>query len=133
MQTIAVLGDFHFEQADQTIFEAARSQLIGWEPEAVFQLGDLGGYTHCGSWQSFQEGHALLNGFDRPFYTLLGNHDLEGPEYATDEQSIAAWLRRFGYQRPYYMVDLGSAIAICLSTTSFRANPASHHEVRLGC
>lgn len=132
MQSITVLGDLHYELADRETFLAARRQMIDLAADAVFQLGDLGGYSHCGSWQSFEEGLDFLAGFDRPFYTLMGNHDLEGAEYATDEQSVAAWCQAFGYQRPYQMVELGSAIAICLSATSCRSNPASHHEVRLG-
>ena len=132
MQSITVLGDLHYEPVDRAEFVAARRQMMDLAPDAVFQLGDLGGYSHCGSWRSFEEGRDLLEGFERPYYTLMGNHDLEGAEYATDEQSVAAWCEAFDYARPYQLVDLGAALAICLSSTSFRANPSSHHEVRLG-
>lgn len=129
--TLAVLGDIHYEADEAADYRRARAQIAGARPQTVVQLGDQGGYSHCGSWQSFMEGFELLSGFERPFYTLLGNHDLEGAEYASDEQSVAAWCRAFGYERPYQAFDLGPALGICLSTTSFRANPGCQHEVRI--
>jgi len=130
-RAIAVVGDLHYEPhlADQ--FVAARRQLIGLQPDAVFQLGDHGGYSHCGSQQSFDEGLAFLSGFKRPTYTIIGNHDLEGAQFARDDQSIAAFCQTFGLERPYYTIDLGDVLAVCLSTTAFRTNLASHHEVHL--
>ena len=130
-QTIAVVGDLHYEPDQNPEFVAARQQLTTCGLDAVFQLGDHGGYSHCGSQQSFDEGLDFLSGFERPFHPILGNHDLEGREFERDEQSVAAWCRTFGLKRPYYAVELGETLAICLSSTSFRSNPFSHHEVRL--
>lgn len=129
---LAVLGDLHYETTQDELFRSARSQILDHLPDAVFQLGDHGGYSHCGTRLSFAEALDFLSGFDRPFHTLIGNHDLEGPEYATDAQSVAAWCQAFGRETPYYTVDLGDALAICLSSTRFRGNPACHHEVYLG-
>src|SRR6185437_11229774 len=128
---IAVLGDLHYEPEQNPQFIAARKQLSGCGLDAVFQLGDHGGYSHCGSQQSFDEGLSFLSGFELPFHTILGNHDLEGAEFETDEQSLAAWCRTFDRQRPYYAVELGQTLGICLSSTGFRSNPYSHHEVRI--
>ncbi|HEX4132403.1 MAG TPA: metallophosphoesterase [Pirellulales bacterium] len=130
-ERIAVVGDLHFEPCDAEAFDAARRQLLARRPGAVFQLGDQGGYSHCGSWQSFEEGRAFLDGFDLPAYTILGNHDLEGAEYDTDADAIAAWCRALGMRRPYRAVELGEALAVCLSTTAWRENPYSAHEVVL--
>ncbi|HEX4150456.1 MAG TPA: metallophosphoesterase, partial [Pirellulales bacterium] len=121
-RVIAVVGDLHYETQLAEQFQAARRQLIGLQPEAVFQLGDHGGYSHCGSQLSFDEGHEFLAGFERPAYTILGNHDLEGAQFSRDEHSIAAFLKTFSLERPYYTVDLGDALAVCLSSTAFRAN-----------
>lgn len=126
---IAVLGDLHYESAEHADFQAAQSHVLAHKPDAVFQLGDQGGYSHCGTYLSFQEGRAFLDGFDRPAYTLTGNHDLEGPEYETDVQALSAWCEVFGQSEPYQAIDLGDALAICLSTTRFRSNWACHHEV----
>lgn len=61
----------------------------------------------------------------------MGNHDLEGRDYATDAEAVAAWCEAFDAQRPYCEVDLGNALGICLSSTRFRANPGCCHEVHL--
>src|SRR5690349_7785742 len=125
---IAVLGDLHYETAQDDLFRAARTQISVQRPDAVFQLGDHGGYSHCGSRLSFDEGLEFLSGFGCPHYTLIGNHDLEGAEFATDAQSVAAWCQTFDRALPYYTVDLGDALAICLSSIRFRSNPVCHHE-----
>ena len=103
--------------------------MLAARPDAIFQLGDQGGYSHCGTWQSFMEGLDFLQGFDQPFATLLGNHDMEGPEYDCDAETVAAWCQAFGATTPYRQVDLGHALGICLSTTRFRANRGCCHEV----
>ena len=130
-QTLAVIGDLHYEPKGEADFARAREQFQALPLDTVFQLGDHGGYTHCGSWRSYQEGLGFLSDLGAPFHTLMGNHDLEGEEYASDDENVAAFLRAFGYERPYRAVDLGDALGICLSSTSFRSNPFCHHEVRL--
>ena len=129
---IAVLGDLHYEAADDQAFRDARRQILAHRPDAIFQLGDQGGYSHCGTWLSFQEGIDFLSGFGVPFHSLIGNHDLEGLEYSSDQQAVAAWCQAFDREQPYYAADLGEALAICLSSTGFRLNSGCHHEVRLG-
>ncbi|MGH7134109.1 MAG: metallophosphoesterase family protein, partial [Pirellulales bacterium] len=125
----AVLGDLHYESPQDASYRSARAQVLKARPDAVFQLGDQGGYSHCGTWQSFMEGLDFLQGFDRPFATLLGNHDMEGPEFDCDAETVAAWCQAFGAATPYRQVDLGHALGICLSTTRFRANRGCCHEV----
>ena len=39
----------------------------------------------------FDTALAFLGGFGSPFGVILGNHDLEGDEFETDEQNLAAW------------------------------------------
>ncbi|HET6883136.1 MAG TPA: metallophosphoesterase, partial [Pirellulales bacterium] len=128
-QRFAVLGDLHYETPQDGDYRAARAQLLTAKPDAVFQLGDQGGYSHCGTWQSFMEGLDFLRGFDLPFATLMGNHDMEGPEYSSDAETVAAWCEAFGTAVPYREIDLGHAVALCLSTTRFRGNRGCCHEV----
>lgn len=125
----AVVGDLHYETPQEASYRAARAQILGLAPDAVVQLGDQGGYSHCGTWLSFMEGLDFLHGFDRPFATLMGNHDMEGPEYASDAETVAAWCAAFAAEAPYRAFELGPALAICLSTTRFRANRGCCHEV----
>ena len=125
----AVLGDLHYEAPQDATYRAARQQIAAFKPDRVFQLGDQGGYSHCGTWQSFMEGLDFLRGFDRPFGTLMGNHDMEGPECGSDAETVAAWCEAFSGELPYREVDLGEAVALLLSTTRFRGNPGCCHEV----
>jgi 3',5'-cyclic AMP phosphodiesterase CpdA len=129
--TLAVLGDLHYEVAQEARFVVAQQHLREHRPDAVVQLGDHGGYSHCGSWRSFMEGRDFLAGIDAPFHTLIGNHDMEGAEYHSDAESIAAWCAAFGQQRPYCAFDLGPALGICLSAQRYRSNVHFHHEVHL--
>jgi hypothetical protein len=130
-RSLAVVGDLHYEPEGDDEFVSARRQLMALSPETIVQLGDLGGYSHCGTWQSFREGLSFLSGFQAPYCTIIGNHDLESAEFATDADAVAAWCDAFSRPQPYTAVDLGPALAICLSSTSCRDNPGSHHEVRL--
>lgn len=125
------MGDLHYEPPERADYAAARGRLLAEQLDHVVQLGDQGGYSHCGSWRSFLEGREFLEEFGVPWATLIGNHDLEGCLYQTDEESIAAWLEAFGYERPYHTIELGPTLGICLSSTSFRGNAGCHHEVHI--
>eukprot|EP00850_Spirogloea_muscicola_P003383 SM000013S26552 [mRNA] locus=s13:997826:1000332:+ [translate_table: standard] len=67
-----------------------------------------------------------------PCHMILGNHDLEGAEFDSDSENLAAWAAAFG-QRHYWSVPLGggAALAVGLSTVRFRASPNSCHEVHI--
>lgn len=128
---IAVLGDLHYEPEYAAAYRRAQRRIAELSPDRVFQLGDQGGYSHCGSWQSFTEGREFLAGIGRPAHTIIGNHDLEGEEFGSDRESVRGWMRAFDQQTPWQSVDLGDALAICLSSTRFRDNPWCHHEVHI--
>ena len=128
---IAVLGDLHYERFERRDYIAVRKQLSKLGLDLVVQLGDHGGYSHCGTRQSFEEGREFLQGMGKPFHTLIGNHDLEGPEFATDAESVAGFCQAFSYSRPFHSADWGPALGVLLSSTRFRDNPNSHHEVHV--
>ena len=130
-QRLLIVGDLHYETAQQEQLERARQQLRALSPTAVVSLGDQGGYSHCGTRLSFEEGCDYFSGFGVPFYPLIGNHDMEGAEFKRDEEAVAAWCEIFGRVRPYTLIDWGVAVGITLSQTSFRANEGSHHEVHI--
>lgn len=128
---LAIVGDLHYETEQQPILTKAQQQIADLKPDAVVSLGDQGGYSHCGSRLSFAEGYGFFSSFGVPFYALIGNHDMEGAEFEHDHEAVAAWCQQFGYPRPYTSFDLGPALGITLSQTSFRNNPGSHHEVNI--
>ncbi|KAK9806310.1 hypothetical protein WJX72_009584 [[Myrmecia] bisecta] len=148
---VAIMGDLHLQPDQMHLFHEAREQLVralsspasasdsatGASAEAppagarVVQLGDLGGYTcQPGSMACFETAKAFLEGFPVPRALVVGNHDLEGAEFDTDEENMAAWQQTFR-QRHYWSADLGPVLCIGLSTTRFRSNEFSVHEVHI--
>lgn len=130
-QRLAIVGDLHYEMDQHEILQRAKKQLIHLEPDAVVSLGDQGGYSHCGTRLSFEEGYRFFSGFDVPILPLIGNHDMEGREFSQDKDAVAAWCEVFEQERPYRHMDWGTAVGISLSQTSFRNNPGSHHDVQI--
>lgn len=137
--SVAIMGDLHLSAKpdELALFNEARDQLREMarnasEAPRVVQLGDLGNYDPGwpGSNPCFAVARDYLQGFALPTALVLGNHDLEGDEFETDEANLAAWHAYFG-QRHYWTADVGPATLIGLSTTRFRSNPFSVHEVHI--
>ena len=79
---------------------------------------------------AFEAAAEYLRGFGAPFDIITGNHDLEGAEFDTDEANLAAWQAAF--QRSHHWVrDVGPCVLVGLSTTRYRSNELSHHEVHI--
>ena len=130
-RVVAVIGDLHFEEDEREKLEAYRDIMKVNSFEMVFSLGDMGGYSHCGTLLSFQEGFEFFSRFSLPFHPIVGNHDMECKAFATDADVLKTWCGIFKKENPYYSVDLGSALAVCLSQTCARVNLGSHHDVVL--
>ncbi|KAL6762491.1 Metallo-dependent phosphatase-like protein [Haematococcus lacustris] len=138
---LAIVGDLHLAPEQMPLFQAARDQLVSAMGAAdnpthdtgarVVQLGDLGHARHAsGSVACFEFARDYLDSFQVPYSLVLGNHDLEGEEFETDSDALQGWQRV--WRQPYaWTADLGHVKAIGLSTTGFRSNPCSHHEVRI--
>lgn len=124
-----ILGDLHFEQKTAEMVKKAFAVFKQINPDFMVSLGDLGGYSHPGTQLSFDEAKNLFGEFNFPVYPLLGNHDLEGLEFRTDQANINAWLTTFGRKDPYYSFSKESSHFIFLSSTRFRKNPQCCHEV----
>jgi hypothetical protein len=130
-QVVAVIGDLHFEEDEREKLETYRKVMKANTFEMVFCLGDMGGYTHGGTLLSFHEGLEFFSDFGLPFHPIVGNHDMESEDFATDADVLEAWCDVYEKENPYYTVDLGSALAVCLSQTRARVNLASLHDVVL--
>jgi len=89
--TIAILGDLHYEVEDDLLYQHACKQIKKHDPQTIISLGDLGGYSHPGTRQSFDEGYHVLNSYGVPFYAITGNHDMEADEFETDQDALDAW------------------------------------------
>ena len=126
-------GDLGFARARAQIVAACRAGGSGDDGVArtLVQVGDLGGYSaQPGSQSSFDRARDFLDGFGLPYRLITGNHDLEGPEFDTDADNLAAWEATFG-QRHFWAEDVGGVRHIGLSTTRFRDSPHSCHEVHI--
>ncbi|GAX76356.1 hypothetical protein CEUSTIGMA_g3802.t1 [Chlamydomonas eustigma] len=135
---VSVMGDLHLAPEQMHLFHQAQAQLLKAmadkdgkviEGARVVQLGDLGHSKHgSGGKACFEFAKSFLEGFGIPYVLVLGNHDLEGEEYETDEENLEAWQTVFGQQH-HWCAELGPALLIGLSTTRYRSNTNSHHEV----
>lgn len=126
---LAILGDMHFEKQISPMINEALDQIKAARPNAMVALGDVGGYSHPGTLLSFMEAKEIFSTLPFLTYPLIGNHDLEGIEFSSDEENLKAWLSIFEKPKPYYYIELESAILVLLSTTSFRKNPVCCHEI----
>ncbi len=50
-------------------------------------------HTHTGSRACFTTAAAWLESIGFPTLLVIGNHDLEGEEFVTDEENLDAWLQ----------------------------------------
>ncbi len=128
---LAILGDFHYHEKDNALYEKARHQILEFSPDAIACLGDLGRGVTCGTSQSFQDAKDYFLSFDKPYYPLIGNHDLESNEFQTDAEAVSRWTKCFDLQNHYYAVDLEHTLLLFLSSVYHRENQGSPHEVCL--
>ncbi len=124
-----VMGDLHYEPQDSAVFEKSIEVFNDLEPDFLISLGDLGGYSHPGTKQSFDEAKNLFEKLNCPYYPLVGNHDLEGKEFNTDKANLSSWQNTFQKELPYYSIEFNDFIFVLLSTTRFRQNEYCCHEV----
>ena len=152
---LAVLGDLHLDEPTRPAFEEAAGQLRrllvdgeglpGQQPAAaqprLLQLGDLGaGSFHPGSSACFEAARTFLDAsIGVPRALITGNHDLESPTFdvpgdleggPSDAANLAAW--RAAFAQPHaWSARLGPARVLGLSTSTWRSNAASVHEVKV--
>ena len=152
---VAILGDLHLDSRHTPAFDAAAADIrrlledgaaAGAAPRLI-QLGDLGASAEApGTSRLFERARSFLASALPPTAPppalVVGNHDLEGvSEFdglfphddtgkAADAANLAAWSSAFN-QAPTWAAPLGPALAIGLSTTTWRSNRDSVHEVAI--
>ena len=121
-----------FHEAREQLVQVATSVDTTHHAARVVQLGDLGSSEKGwpGSRKCFNKARQYIASFGLPAALILGNHDLEGDEFETDEENLSAWKEAF-CQNHYWRSNMGPAIMIGLSTVRFRSNPFSVHEVHI--
>jgi predicted MPP superfamily phosphohydrolase len=126
---LLVMGDPHISELDLPLWDQAIADINELSPEAVLIVGDLTGYGGCGTPEYMRRAMGVLAGLRMPWFSVIGNHDLEAPEFATDEAAVASFLGFVGRETPWFRQDFGPMTVLGLSTTQFRQNPATSHEV----
>lgn len=127
-----VIGDLHYDPDFKHVFEKGFQQFHQHSVSALIQLGDQGGYHYPGSKASFLDAKEIFDLAPAPLYTLMGNHDLEGDEFNSDEDSRQAWCEVFQRQHVWESFDIGPHLGISLSSWNFRTHPHCPHQVNLG-
>ncbi|HTL51025.1 MAG TPA: metallophosphoesterase [Planctomycetota bacterium] len=136
---IFVLGDPHIHP-EQTVDTAeALEDIARLKPDVVLVLGDLSAYgAGVGSEEWTAHAVQLLDELPCPWYSTIGNHDLEGTEFQQDDHSLAMLLRCLKRPTPWMALDLGvkgsnRRVAFVLPASEmFRGNPYQMHEVFFG-
>lgn len=90
-RVVAVIGDLHFEKDEREELKAYREVIKANTFEMIFSLGDMGGYSHCGTLLSFHEGLEFFSDFGLPLHPIVGNHDMECEDFATDADVLETW------------------------------------------
>jgi predicted phosphodiesterase/sugar phosphate isomerase/epimerase len=126
-----ILGDPHIEPSELGLWQETLAQINRLSPDAVLVLGDLTGGKWTGTQEGMTEAVRVLSELKAPWFTIIGNHDLQAAEYATDADAVAGFLSFTNRESPWFSRNIGPLTVIGLSTTRFRDNPVTPHEIVL--
>lgn len=126
-----ILGDPHVrpEEEEQTNWEEVISDINAEKPDAVLVLGDLTGGSWTGTSAGTEYAVKLFNRCEAPWFSIIGNHDLQAEEFSTDEEAVAMMLNKLGRQSPEFRLSLGPVNIVGLSNTRWRQNPVNKNEI----
>lgn len=125
-QRLVILGDAHIHDAEREIWETEIIPDINrLRPDFVFALGDL---TN-GASQDVREAVEILSGLDAPWSSIIGNHDLQSPDFDTDEAAVGMMLSALQRETPQFSVETDHFAVIGLSNTFWRRNCVNKNEI----
>ena len=126
------MGDPHIRYPDDESWDDITADVNALEPAAVFIVGDLTGGPTTGTKAATWYAKKTLDKLDAPWFSVIGNHDMEATEFSTDQEAVASFLSCVGRKSPWFRTDVGPFSVLGLSTTSFRRNSEMPHEVVFG-
>ena len=127
---LVVLGDPHLLSSEYALWEnEIIPDINALKPDRVVILGDLSGGAQTGSAEGTAEAVRRFAGFSAPWETIIGNHDLQHSDFATDEAAVAMMLHAIGRERPGWVVEEEEYAVIGLDNTFWRRNPISKNEI----
>lgn len=128
-QRIIVLGDIHYCEQDKASWDRAVADINALSPSLILAVGDLTGGSVTGTPEGMALAVDVLNRFDAPWQSVIGNHDLQAEEFATDEAAVASFLGFMHRDTPWFRMDHGPLTVIGLSNTKWRRNPVNKNEI----
>jgi len=128
---LCVLGDFHYERKLHAHFTEVAADVRGLAADAVLSVGDLTTGSEVGGPGLLREALAVLRLAGDPLCTVVGNHDLDGSAFATDEEHLRDHVQAAGRAEAWYAQRFGAWTGVFLSTERFRGNPVQRHEIYL--
>lgn len=131
MLRLCVLGDFHYEREHHAHFAAVAADVRAQAADAVLSVGDLTTGAEVGGPVLLREALAVLRQAGKPLHTVIGNHDLDGTAFASDEEHLRDHLQAVGREDPWHVQRFGAWTGVFLSTERFRGNPVQRHEIWL--
>lgn len=127
---IVVLGDPHISEPEHELW---RREVIpdinALDPDLVVVLGDLTGGPATGSKEATGESVRILSGLESPWVSIIGNHDLQSKDFASDEAAVGMMLEALGREEPGFVVENEDFAVIGLSNTYWRRNTVSTNEI----
>lgn len=131
-QRLIILGDPHIYESEIKFWEEEIiADINGLNPDLVLVLGDLTGGSGMGESEKTRQAVQALSGLNAPWYSIIGNHDLQAPEFETDEASVQAMLSVLGRDTPWFSLEQESFAIIGLSNTFWRRNTVNKNEIVL--
>jgi predicted MPP superfamily phosphohydrolase len=126
-----ILGDTHTCQEEREHWSETWSDINALKPDTVLMLGDL-----TADWMGEDKGLQLamdvFKDCNAPWYSIIGNHDLQGTDFDNDQDNLRNVLGHLGRDTPYFSVDIGAFTIIGLSNTVHRENEVSTQELMTG-
>lgn len=129
-QRIIILGDPHVRESERALWEKEIIPDINrLRPDLVLVLGDLSGGKGTGTDEGARRAVGVLSQLKAPWHSIIGNHDLQGEEFTSDEEAVAAVLKALGREKPGFTVELDSLAVIGLDNTFWRRNTVNKNEI----
>jgi len=126
-----ILGDPHVHEEERQHWAETWEDINALNPDAVLMLGDLT-TSYMGEDKGLRLAKEIFKDCSAPWYSIIGNHDLQGRDFESDQDNLNNILHHLGRETPYFSIDIGMFTVIGLSNTVHRGNKVSTQELTLG-
>lgn len=129
-QRIVILSDLHINEQQRELWEKEIiPDINSLHPDQVFILGDLTSGKDSGTDAGVQRVVEILSQLKAPWHAIIGNHDLQAKEFASDEEAVGMMLKALGRKTPGFTVELENVAILGLDNTAWRRNTVNKNEI----